>query len=128
MQILGQNSNINCVTGQRNGMKMSPVQTLMYQHIPLSPAQQTQQSCGSIDGQTDINSSRVRFYNKTEIFVEKQKILFIIITFFQLNIGNSQLNNINSLGSYRNQQSNRPSPQSSPGLTIQVSINILCTF
>ncbi|KAL5235236.1 hypothetical protein ACI65C_002646 [Semiaphis heraclei] len=95
VQMLGQNSNMNCVTGQMNGIKMNPVQTLMYQHIPLSPAQQqTHQSCGIIDGQTEINSSH-------------------------LNIGNSQLNNINTLGSYRNQQSNRPSPQSSPGLTIQ---------
>ncbi|XP_060876707.1 CREB-regulated transcription coactivator 1-like isoform X6 [Metopolophium dirhodum] len=95
MQMLGQNSNMNCVTGQMNGIKMNPVQTLMYQHIPLSPAQQqTHQSCGLVDGQTEINSSH-------------------------LNIGNSQINNINTLGSYRNQQSNRPSPQSSPGLTIQ---------
>ncbi|XP_060834020.1 CREB-regulated transcription coactivator 1-like isoform X6 [Rhopalosiphum padi] len=95
MQILGQNSNMNCVTGQINGIKMNPVQTVMYQHIPLSPAQQqTHQSCGIVNGQTEINSSH-------------------------LNIGNSQLNNINTLGSYRNQQSNRPSPQSSPGLTIQ---------
>jgi len=95
MQILGPNSNMNCVTGQINGIKMNPVQTVMYQHIPLSPAQQqTHQSCGIVNGQTEINSSH-------------------------LNIGNSQLNNINTLGSYRNQQSNRPSPQSSPGLTIQ---------
>ncbi|XP_025193872.1 CREB-regulated transcription coactivator 1-like isoform X4 [Melanaphis sacchari] len=95
MQILGQNSNMNCVTGQMNGIKMNPVQTVMYQHIPLSPAQQqTHQSCSIVNGQTEINSSH-------------------------LNIGNSQLNNINTLGSYRNQQSNRPSPQSSPGLTIQ---------
>ncbi|CAH1723545.1 unnamed protein product [Aphis gossypii] len=95
MQILSQNSNMNCVTGQMNGIKMNPVQTLMYQHIPLSPAQQqTHQSCGIVNGQTEINSSH-------------------------LNIGNSQINNINTLGSYRNQQSNRPSPQSSPGLTIQ---------
>ncbi|VVC43358.1 Transducer of regulated CREB activity, N-terminal,Transducer of regulated CREB activity, middle [Cinara cedri] len=95
IQMLNQNSNINCVTGQINGIKMSPVQNLMYQHIPLSPVQQqTQQLCSSINGQHEINSSH-------------------------LNIGNSQLTNINSLGSYRNQQSNSPSPQSSPGLTIQ---------
>ncbi|XP_029346040.1 CREB-regulated transcription coactivator 2 isoform X1 [Acyrthosiphon pisum] len=104
MQMLGQNSNMNCVTGQMNGIKMNSVQTLMYQHIPLSPAQQqTHQSCGLVDGQTEINSSH-------------------------LNIGNSQINNINTLGSYRNQQSNRPSPQSSPGLTIQYgSSSPLCS-
>jgi len=63
MQILGQNSNLNCVAGQINGMKMSPVQTLMYQHIPLSPTQQqTQQSCNLVDGQTDINSSHVSYF------------------------------------------------------------------
>ncbi|XP_050439258.1 CREB-regulated transcription coactivator 1-like isoform X2 [Adelges cooleyi] len=96
---LGQNSNYvnNCVAGgggQRNGMKLGPMQTLMYQHVPLSPAQQL--SCSPVDGQNDINSSS------------------------HLNIGNSQQhNNNNALGSYRNQQSNRPSPQSSPGLTIQ---------
>lgn len=62
MQILGQNPNMNCVTGQINGIKMNPVQTLMYQHIPLSPAQQqTHQSCGLVDGQTEINSSHVSF-------------------------------------------------------------------
>jgi len=60
MQMLGQNSNMNCVTGQINGIKMSPVQTLMYQHIPLSPAlQHNQQSCSPVDGQTEINSSHV---------------------------------------------------------------------
>lgn len=58
MQILGQNPNMNCV----NGIKMSPVQTLMYQHIPLSSVQQqTQQSCGAVDGQTEINNSHVSF-------------------------------------------------------------------
>lgn len=58
MQILSQNSNMNCV----NGLKMSPVQTLMYQHIPLSSVQQqTQQSCGAVDGQTEINNSHVSF-------------------------------------------------------------------
>jgi len=66
MQMLGQNSNINCVTGQMNGIKMNPVQTLMYQHIPLSPAQQqTHQSCGLVDGQTEINSSHVSYHNIT---------------------------------------------------------------
>ncbi|XP_050439685.1 CREB-regulated transcription coactivator 3-like isoform X8 [Adelges cooleyi] len=84
----------SCGGGQRNGMKLGPMQTLMYQHVPLSPAQQL--SCSPVDGQNDINSSS------------------------HLNIGNSQQhNNNNALGSYRNQQSNRPSPQSSPGLTIQ---------
>lgn len=64
MQMLGQNSNMNCVTGQINGIKMNSVQTLMYQHIPLSPAQQqTHQSCGLVDGQTEINSSHVSYYN-----------------------------------------------------------------
>lgn len=55
---------MNCITGQINGIKMSsPVQTLMYQHIPLSPAQQqTQQPCVSVDGQTEINSSHVSFH------------------------------------------------------------------
>lgn len=70
MQMLGQNSNMNCVTGQINGIKMSPVHTLMYQHIPLSPAQQhNQQPCSSVDGQTEINSSHVSsiFYNKAII-------------------------------------------------------------
>ncbi|XP_025424394.1 CREB-regulated transcription coactivator 2-like isoform X8 [Sipha flava] len=101
MRMLEQNSNMNCGTVQMNNLNMS--QTLMYQTIPLSSRQQqTQQSC-STDGQTEINSSH-------------------------LNIGNSQLNNLNSLGSYRNQQSNRPSPQSSPGLTIQYgSSSPLCS-
>lgn len=63
MQMLGQNSNMNCIPGQINGIKMSPIQTVMYQHIPLSPTQQqSQQLCGSVDGQTDINSSHVSFY------------------------------------------------------------------
>lgn len=121
MQMLGQNTNMNCITGQINGIKMSnPVQTLMYQHIPLSPAQQqTQQSCVSVDGQTEINSSHVSFHILTIMFCT-----YIHLLLFQLNIGNSQLNNINALGSYRNQQSNRPSPQSSPGLTIQVCLFI----
>lgn len=58
--MLGQNSNINCVPGQINGIKMNPVQNMMYQHIPLSPVQQqTQQQCGSVDGQHEINSSHV---------------------------------------------------------------------
>lgn len=62
IQMLGQNSNMNCVTGQINGIKMGPIQTLMYQNIPLSPVQQNQQSCGSVDGQTEINSSHVSFH------------------------------------------------------------------
>lgn len=62
IQMLKLNSNLNCVTGQINGIKMSPIQTLMYQNIPLSPVQQTQQSCGSVDGQTEINSSHVSFH------------------------------------------------------------------
>lgn len=67
MQIIGQNSNVNCITGQVNGIKMSPLQhphhsTIMYQPIPLSPAQQlTQPSCGSVSGQTEINSLQVTF-------------------------------------------------------------------
>lgn len=48
---------------------------------------------------------------------------YVYLFIFQLNIGNTQLNNINSLGTYR-QSTNRPSPQSSPGLTIQVCIFI----
>lgn len=61
--MLGQNSNVNCVAGQINGIKMSPVQNLMYQHIPLSPIQQqTHQTCGLVDGQHEINSSHVCFY------------------------------------------------------------------
>lgn len=55
MQVLGPNSNINCVPGQING-------SLMYQHIPLSPTQQQpQQSGGSVDNQNEINSSHVSF-------------------------------------------------------------------
>jgi len=67
--MLGQTSNMNCVTGQMNGIKMNPVQTLMYQHIPLSPAQQTVQSCGLIDGQTEINSSHVSYHIKTLMYI-----------------------------------------------------------
>ncbi|XP_050522316.1 CREB-regulated transcription coactivator 3-like isoform X10 [Daktulosphaira vitifoliae] len=91
MHILQPNSNLNYVVGQRNGIKIEPMQTLIYhQHVPLSPAQQ---QCSPIDSQNEINSSH-------------------------MNMGSNQHNNINSLGTYRN-QSNRPSPQSSPGLTIQ---------
>lgn len=117
MRMLEPNSNMNCGTGQINNLNMS--QTLMYQTIPLSTAQQqTQQSC-SVDGQTEINSSHVSFLCKILIIFTYKHLLS-----FQLNIGNSQLNNLNSLGSYRNQQSNRPSPQSSPGLAIQVYLYI----
>lgn len=80
MQMLGQNSNMNCVTGQINGIKMSPVQTLMYQHIPLSPAQQqTQQLCGSVDCQTEINSSHVSFNKITLIILIYIYIFFISV-------------------------------------------------
>lgn len=68
--MLGQNSNMNCVTGQMNGIKMNPVQTLMYQHIPLSPAQQqTHQSCGLVDGQTEVNSSHVSYHIKALMYI-----------------------------------------------------------
>lgn len=68
--MVGQNANINCVTGQMNGIKMNPVQTLMYQHIPLSPAQQqTHQTCSLVDGQTEINSSHVSFHIKIFIYI-----------------------------------------------------------
>lgn len=81
MQMLGQNSNMNCVTGQINGIKMSPVQTLMYQHIPMSPAQQqTQQSCISVDGQTEINSSHVCFYIKSQNYNNLYFHVFILIS------------------------------------------------
>lgn len=76
MQILGQNSNLNCVAGQINGIKMSSGQPLIYQHIPLSPAQQqTQQSCGPVDGQTEINSSHVSFYTKVTIIFTYNTLL-----------------------------------------------------
>lgn len=78
MQNLSQNSNMNCVTSQINGVKMNAVQTLMYQqHIPLSPAQhQTQQSCGSVDGQTEINSSHVSFYVKPSTQIDTYAHMF----------------------------------------------------
>lgn len=81
MQIIGQNSNVNCVTGQVNGIKMSPLQhphhsAIMYQPIPLSPVQQqTQPTCGSVSGQTEINSLQVTF----PIIVFIYYFIFILI-------------------------------------------------
>lgn len=82
MQIIGQNSNVNCVTGQVNGIKMSPLQhphhsTIMYQPIPLSPTQQTQPSCGSVSGQTEINSLQVTFLKICDYF-----LLMFIYSYF----------------------------------------------